>query len=144
MSLIPILLPLQSLSSTISFPLPFQILSLSWHLPLYIPVSSSPEALPLFYTYMVHSVKQRSFTVNPFERVTYTHCFLLVTTLWCKPFLSGLCPQHQRNHMLQGCQCSPNYQILGLFSVIILPCLSIVSDITDLPLSMNCSFPWLL
>lgn len=106
-------------------PSPFSCLSkFSLHpgifLSIYIPVSSSPKALPLFYTYIICSVKQRSFTVNPFEGVTYTHCFLLTTTLWYKPFLSGLCPQRQRNHtqrnhMLQGCQCSPNYHILGLF-----------------------------
>ena len=47
MCLIPILLPLQSFSSTISFLLPFQILSPSWHLPLYLYSSFlQPQSTP--------------------------------------------------------------------------------------------------
>lgn len=63
----------------------------------YIQVSFSPKTLPLFcYTYIIHSVKQKNITVNPFERVAYTQCFLFLTIHSCKPLAVWTLPPPSR------------------------------------------------
>lgn len=113
----------------------------------YIQVSSSPKAL-------ICSWKQRRFTANSFERVVYTHCFLVLTIHSCEPLQSGLCPYHPEklhaskspDHEVHGSYSpEPLYSIwhfdLPLFRKFSLGCYRIVYCITMIFKSpSNCSF----